>query len=408
MKEDLEDFLKMNLESIFTLTPARPVTYFGVGAIRMISEISKNLKSKGIDRAIIVTDPIVWQSTKVEQYIKPALEENGIEFTIYDKVRPNPTYASCDELANIAREFNAKVFITVGGGSHNDTAKTAAALLKNPGKTAKDLYEKIILINEAIPVVSINTTHGTGSELDKYAVAQSDGGYKPAIAGPGLYPVFAIEDPALTLTLPKRQTLSTALDAFHHSFEAATTKTRNPYSTLLSKTAIRLIAKWLPVAANEPNNIAARYWLMYASAIAGISFDIASLHLTHTLEHPMSALNPKTPHGIGLTAIFPAVLNVTYKIFPELSADLLSSIIPDLKGVPGEAEYAEREIEKWFASIGVPDKLTDLGFTDKDVDRLVENAITSPMTPLMAATSPVEVTKEVVRFIYERSLRPIH
>ncbi|MGB9830798.1 MAG: iron-containing alcohol dehydrogenase, partial [Fervidicoccus fontis] len=153
LKEDLEDFLKMNLESIFTLTPARPVTYFGVGAIRMISEISKNLKSKGIDKAIIVTDPIVWQSTKVEQYIKPALEENGIEFTIYDKVRPNPTYASCDELANIAREFNAKVFITVGGGSHNDTAKTAAALLKNPGKTAKDLYEKIILINEAIPVV---------------------------------------------------------------------------------------------------------------------------------------------------------------------------------------------------------------------------------------------------------------
>ena len=405
---DLEDLLKIDLGSVFTLTPARPVTYFGVGAVKKISEIAENLKKQGIDRVIIVTDPVVWQSTKVEQYIKPALESNGVEYSIYDKVRPNPTYESCDELAKIAREFNAKAFIAVGGGSHIDTAKTAAALVKNPGRTAKDLYEKIININDALPLVAINTTHGTGSEVDKFAVAQSDGGYKPAIAGPALYPMFTIEDPSLTITLPKRQTLATALDAFNHSFEAATTKTRNPYSTLLAATAIRLIAKWLPIAANEPNNITARYWLMYASAIAGIAFDIAMLHLTHMLEHPLSALNPKITHGIGLTALFPAVLNVTYKVLPEISAYLLSPIIPGLKGEPGEAEYAEKEIEKWFASIGVPDKLSDLGFTESDINRLVENAMTSPMTPMMAASSPVEVTRDLVRWIYERSLRPVH
>lgn len=294
----------------------------------------------------------------------------------------------------------------MGGGSHIDTAKTAAAILKL-GRSAKELYEKVIYIPDALPVVAINTTHGTGSEADRFAVAQSDGGYKPAIAGPGLYPIYSIEDPTLTLTLPKKQTIATALDAFHHSYEAATTKYRNPYSTLLSKTAIRLIAKWLPVAISEPDNITARYWLMYASALAGISFDIALLHLTHALEHPLSALNPKVTHGIGLSAIFPAVLNLTYKIFPEISAELLRPIIPELKGVPGEAEYAEKEIEKWFAFVGSPEKLTDLGFTEKDIDTLVENAMTSPMTPIMAGASPIEITRDVVRFIYERSLRPI-
>lgn len=399
-----EEFMKLDYEHVFTVQPARPVTYFGIGAIKKIDDIAKALKEKQLDRVVIVTDATVWKAINVEKYIKPAFENNNIEYAMYDKVRPNPTYASCDEVANMAKEFGAKALLSVGGGSHHDTTKTAAALLKHPGKTAQDMYEKIVWVYDAVPIVCINTTHGTGSEVDRFAVAQSDGGHKPLIAGPALYPMYAIEDPALTLTLPKKQTISTSLDAFHHSFEAATTRARNPYSTLLSATAIRLISKWVPVAAVEPDNIIARYWLMYASVLAGISFDIGLLHLTHALEHPLSALNPKVAHGIGLTAIFPAILNVTYKVFPELSAELLAPIIPELEGVPGEAEYAEKKIEQWFADIGCPEKLKDLGFTESDVSKLVENAMTSPMSKVLFDVSPVEVSEGLVKKIYERSL----
>ncbi len=404
---NFEDMLKMDYRSVFTLQPLRSVTYFGVGAIEKIKVIAEQLKKKGIDKVMIVTDPTVYKETGVDKYIKPALESNNIEFVMYDKVRPNPTYEGCDEVANIAKEEGVKAVISVGGGSHHDTAKTAAALLKHPHKTAKELYEKIIIIYDAIPIISINTTHGTGSEVDGTAVAQSDSGYKPAIVGPALYPTFTIEDPALTVTLPNKQTISTSLDAFHHSFESLTAKTRNPYNSLLALKAVGLISKWLPVARVEPNNIVARYWLMYASVLAGIAFDNTGLHLTHVLEHPMSALNPKVPHGVGLTAIFPEVLKVTYNALPEISAEALRPIIPELKGVPGEAEYAAKRIEKWFANVGCPEKLRDLGFTENDIPRLVENTMTSPMSPLLFNLAPVPVTEDLVRKIYEGSLDPI-
>lgn len=141
-------------------------------------------------------------------------------------------------------------------------------------------------------------------------------------------------------------------------------------------TAARLIYKWLPIARREPGNIIARYWLMYASAIAGIAFDIALLHLTHALEHPLSALNPKISHGIGLAALMPSVVKITYRVLPATSADFLRPIIPDLKGEPGEAEHAAVELEKWLASVGSPEKLRDLGFTEQDVEKLTENAMT--------------------------------
>ena len=399
-----EDVMKVNYNYVFTIQPARPVTFFGVGAIKKIDDIAKSLVERNLDNLIIVTDPTIWKATNVEQYIKPALVNNKIRYTIYDKVRPNPTYDSCDELATLAKETGAKALLSVGGGSHTDSAKTAAALVKYPQSNAKQLYEEIIMVNDAIPLICINTTHGTGSEVDNFAVAQSDGGYKPLIAGPALYPMYTIEDPTLTLTLPKKQIISTSLDAFNHSFEAATTKSRNPYSAMLSETAIRLVAKWIYVANLEPENVIPRYWLMYASILGGISFDIGLLHLTHALEHPISALNPKAVHGIGLTSIFPAVLNITYKVFPELSAKLLSPIIPELEGVVGEAEYAEKKIEQWFFDLGATEKLGDLGFKSSDLPKLVENAMTSPMSKILFNYAPVEVNENLVKTIFERSL----
>ncbi|MCY0868123.1 MAG: iron-containing alcohol dehydrogenase [Desulfurococcus sp.] len=398
---------EINLENVFTLQPARPVTYFGVGALEKIKDIAGWLKGRGIDSILIVTGKTSYKATGAWDKVRPALEEKGIQYTIFDEVRPNPTYESCDKAAELAREVKAGAVLSIGGGSSHDTAKTVAALLHYPGKTAKELYEKIIVIEKAAPIICINTTHGTGSEVDKFAVAQSDGGYKPAILGAALYPVFSIEDPILTKALPEKQTIATSLDALNHAFEAATTTVRNPYSKELAMTAARLIYKWLPIARREPGNIIARYWLMYASAIAGIAFDIALLHLTHALEHPLSALNPKISHGIGLAALMPSVVKITYRVLPATSADFLRPIIPDLKGEPGEAEHAAVELEKWLASVGSPEKLRDLGFTEQDVEKLTENAMTSPGSPGLFNVAPVSVTRELVRSIYRESLEPL-
>lgn len=98
----------------------------------------------------------------------------------------------------------------------------------------------------------------------------------------------------------------------------------SPYSILLAKEAVRLIVRYLPVAVNDPENLVARYYLLYASAIAGISFDNGLLHLTHALEHPLSAVKPEIAHGLGLGAILPAVVKTIYPAVAEVLADIYS------------------------------------------------------------------------------------
>jgi len=220
--------------------------------------------------------------------------------SFFDGARSNPTFANCDAAAAAGTAIGADAVLAIGGGSALDTAKTAAVLLKHPGKRAVDFYEKGAPIKDAAPLVAINTVHGTGSECDSFAMAQSDGEGKPAIRSPHLYPAYTIEDPALTVTLPVKHTVFTSVDALCHAVEAATAVTASPYCISLAKEAVRLTSIWLPTAIAQPGNLAARYWLMYASAIAGISFDLGMLHVTHALEHSMSALNAAITHGEGL------------------------------------------------------------------------------------------------------------
>ncbi len=398
---------KIDIENVFKLQPARPVTYFGVGAIEKISEISDELKSRDIEKIMIVTDEVSYKASGAWEIIKPVFEEKSLDYKLFDEVRPNPTYEGCDRIAELAEEEDIDAFLSIGGGSSHDSAKTAASLLGYQDTTAKELYEEIIQVEEALPIISINTTHGTGSEVDNFAVAQSDGGFKPLISGPAMYPTFTIEDPALTTTLPEEHTISTSLDALNHVFESTTTTVRNPYSTQLGMTAAELVYEWVPVARREPENLHARYWLMYASAIAGISFDIALLHLTHALEHPISALSPEATHGTGLSSILPAIAKVTYQALPRTVGDFLRPIVPDLLGEPGEAEYAAIGLEEWLASIGRPEKLTDLGFTEEDLDDLVDNTMESPMSSTLFDVAPVKVDRKLVRNIFEESLEPL-
>jgi alcohol dehydrogenase class IV len=396
---------KVDIRKVFKLQPARPITYFGVGAIEKTDEIAKELKGKGIDKLLVVTGKAGYKTSGAWEPTERALKGNGIEYSLYDKARPNPTYANCDEAAELGKGMGAKAVMGIGGGSPIDTAKTAAVLLEYADRYAQDFYEKGIIIERAAPIIAINTTHGTGSEVDSLAIAQSDGGYKPGIWYDPIFPTYSIEDPALTKTLPLKHTIATSVDALNHATEAATTTTTNPYSISMAKEAVRLVSKYLPLALVEPENLTARYWLQYASAIAGISFDIAKLHITHVLQHSMSALNPKVTHGIGLGILLPSVIEFIYPAVPEVLSAIYYQIVPELEGVPGEAEYAAKKVEEWLFSVGCTQKLTDY-FTEKDIPSLTKTSINTPMAVLLAI-APIKATEGVIRKIYEDSLTPM-
>jgi len=186
---------KMDIYNVFELR-GRTLCYFGVGAIKKIKDIAEALKKQGINKVIVVTDEVAYKVTGAWDVIEPALKEVGIDSIMYTGVTPNPTVEQIDEATAMGKEFGAQAVIGIGGGSPIDSAKSVAILLEYTDKTASELYEQKFIPEKAKPIIAVNTTHGTGTEVDRFAVASIlDKEYKPALAYDCIYPTYAIDDP---------------------------------------------------------------------------------------------------------------------------------------------------------------------------------------------------------------------
>ena len=381
----------------------KTLVYFGCGAIQKINDIADQLVARNIKNVLIVSGRGAYKATGAWDVIKPALDSRGIAFTLFDQVTPNPTTNQID--AAVAAAPDAKAVIAIGGGSPIDAGKSAAILLANPGNTAQDLYEMKFTPVNAVPIVAVNLTHGTGTEADRFAVATIlEKEYKPAIAYDCIYPTWSIDDPALMTGLSPKQTRYVSIDAINHCVEAATSKAASPLSISLAREVLALIAQYLPIAEKDPSDLEARYYLLYASMLAGVSFDNGLLHYTHALEHPLSGVKPELAHGLGLSMLLPAVILEIYPAKPVVLADILAPLVPGLKGEPSEAAAAAKGVEEWLAASGVPQKLTDEGYTAADLDKLVNLTFTTPSLGGLLSLAPTEATAEAVKRIYENSL----
>ncbi len=388
---------------------ARSLIYFGCGAIQKVADVARDMKARGVDRVIVVSSPSAYKKCGAWPTITAAFEAAGVEYVLFDKNRPNPEVEAIDEAVKVAVEFGAQGVVGIGGGSPIDAAKSVAILLKNPGKTAEDLYSYAFAPTEAAPILAINLTHGTGTEGNRVAVASIPAKqHKPAIAYECIYPTWSIDDPELMKTLPKTQILYTSVDALNHAVEAATTTCSNPLAITLARETVKLVVDYLPAALENPEDMVARYNLAYAALIAGISFDNGFLHYTHALEHPLSGVNPDVIHGCGLGVLLPAVLKEIYPKCSAVLADVLAPIVPGLKGCSCEAEDVAKAVEKWLFSVGANRKLTDEGFGEADVPKLVDLVFSTPSLTALLGVAPTEATRETVEKIYRESLAPMN
>ena len=386
----------------------RTTVYFGVGAIKKIDDIAKVLKEKGIDKVIVMSGRNAYKATGAWDYVEKALKDNGIGYVNYAEVTPNPNTHHVNDATKLAKEFGAKAVIAIGGGSPTDAGKSVAILLEYPEKTAEELYDFTFTPQKAVPIVSINLTHGTVTETNRFAVVTNlEKNFKPAIAYDCIYPMFAIDDPQLMTKLSPKQTRYVSIDAVNHVVEAATSAVASPYSISLAKQVVELVAKYLPKAIANPEDLEARYYLAYAAMMGGVSFDNGLLHYTHALEHPLSAVKPELAHGLGLAILLPAVIKTIYKDRPHVLAEILAPIAPGLSGDPSEADKAAKLVQDWLFSVDVKEKLEDEGFTDADVERLTDLVYTTPSLSGLIDIAPSGNGRDVVREIYKNSVRPL-
>lgn len=383
----------------------KTTAYLGVGAICKMFDIASALLERGIKKTVIVTGKGSHIKSGAWEVVKKALDEKGIEYVLYSKITPNPTADHVDEAVKMAREFGATAVIAIGGGSPIDAGKSVAILLAYPEKTARDLCELNFPVKKAAPVIAINLTHGTGSEVNRFAVVTiPEKEFKPVLAFDTIYPLYSIDDPALMTKLPSDQTAYVSIDAVNHVIEAATTKLGNPFAVTLAKETVAIVGKYLPIARRNPGDLTARYHLVYASMIAGTSFDNGLLHLTHALEHPLSGLKPDLAHGLGLGIILPAVVKQIYPVKARILADILAPIVPGLKGTPNESGKVYEGLKEWLKEAGIKERLAEEGFSTKDVDKLVKLAFETPSLGALLSMAPIEATEAIVREIYLDSM----
>ena len=390
----------MNIREVREIR-TRTTVYFGCGAINKINDIAHDFKTKGLDKVIVMSGRNAYKATGAWDVVEKALKDNGIEYVNYDGVTPNPTTIAVNEAAKIAKDFGAKAVIAIGGGSPTDAGKSVAILLKYPDKTANDIYEFTFTPSEAAPIVAINLTHGTGTETNRFAVVTiPEKEYKPAIAYDCIYPMYAIDDPELMVKLSPKQTRFVSIDAVNHVVEASTSTVASPYAVTLAREVVTLVAKYLPKALENAEDLEARYFLAYAAMLGGVCFDNGLLHYTHALEHPLSAVKPELSHGLGLAMLLPSVVKNIY----AAKSETLKYILEPIAGAIASADEASDKVYAWLKSVGVPSKLKDEGFTEADIPNLVNLAFTTPSLDGLLAIAPTKATKDSVEEIYRNSL----
>eukprot|EP01029_Cantina_marsupialis_P029593 TRINITY_DN781882_c0_g1_i1.p1 TRINITY_DN781882_c0_g1~~TRINITY_DN781882_c0_g1_i1.p1 ORF type:complete len:447 (-),score=148.35 TRINITY_DN781882_c0_g1_i1:252-1523(-) len=370
-------------------------TFIGAGCTAEKFEgVLKEFKDKGINAMGIVTSKGAYKKCGAWDVITPMFEKVGMEIVHYDGIVTNPTCSSVDEATKLFRENKTPVgaILGIGGGSPLDAAKSVAVMMEYPEYNDADLFHAKFTPTKCLPLIVINLTHGTGTESDRFAVntidteLSTEGGsatkipvekwLKPCTAYDVGYPVYSFDDPLFTRSLGPELTAYVTIDCLNHVLEAATTLVASPLAVTFARHVVELIAEFLPIALKEPNNVRARYYLLYASLIGGISFDIALLHATHAMEHSLSALHPSLAHGMGLAMIMPAIYKRVYAAQPKVCKEIFEPIIA-LKGDGTEGDYLFTELRKWLAANHIPETVGTF-FTEKDVPALVQNVRDCP------------------------------
>eukprot|EP01029_Cantina_marsupialis_P009029 TRINITY_DN2116_c0_g2_i1.p1 TRINITY_DN2116_c0_g2~~TRINITY_DN2116_c0_g2_i1.p1 ORF type:complete len:381 (+),score=134.23 TRINITY_DN2116_c0_g2_i1:96-1238(+) len=378
----------------------------GAGSLEAKFEHSlKALKRAGVSCVGIVTSKGAYKKSGAFEVVKDALNNMEMTYVHYDKVITNPTSSSIDEAVKMFRESKDSpvgAILSIGGGSPIDAGKAISVMMEYPENTAADMLTMSIRPKKALPLLTINLTHGTGSETDRFFVASIDDkegeSVKVASGFDFTYPMTSFDDPLYTTTLGKDLTAWVTVDCLNHVMESATTSLATPMTVNHAKHVGELIAEFLPIALKDPMDIRARYYLMYASFIGGISMESAMLHTTHTMEHSMAAIVTDLPHGLGLALLMPSVYKRCFEAMPVVVREILSPIVKLEDNATGEDVF--EGLRSWLADMGINERMGDF-FKKEDVDMLVQHVHTCG--DYMNKLAPFAVDDEVMKEIYLES-----
>ncbi|MFC4306449.1 iron-containing alcohol dehydrogenase [Cohnella boryungensis] len=372
------------------------VNLIGPGCVK---EIGTEIQKLGLGKALLVTDKVLNEAGVVKQ-VTDVLDASGVVYTVYEDVQPNPTTRNVQDGLAAYHAGQCDFLISVGGGSPQDAAKAIGLLATNGGDIVE--YEGIGKSkNKSAPIIAINTTAGTASEVTiNYVITDEKRKIKMVMVDPNSLAWIAVNDPELMVKKPAGLTAATGLDALTHAIESYVTKGSFELSDALSLKAISLIASALPTAVANGEDVEARSRMAWGSYVAGLSFSNAGLGIVHSLAHQLGS-EYDLPHGVANAILLPYVMEFNLPSAPKKFADIAEAMGEDVSRAATSEEAARlalKAVQKLSAKVGIP-PLKETSFRAEDAGRLAEQA----MRDVCTGGNPREVTVEQLKEIYLRA-----
>ncbi len=370
------------------------------------------LADQGARKVLVITDPLLAKMAPVQAVLE-ALDDAGVGHVLYDRVRVEPTDESFADAIAFARQAPYDAFVAVGGGSTIDTAKAVNLYTTYPPADFLDYVNPPIgkglpVPGSLKPLFAIPTTAGTGSETTGVSIFDLSRMHaKTGIASRRLKPTLGLLDPDNTRSMPPQVAASSGLDILSHAIESYTAvpysgrprperpllrpayQGSNPISDVWSLQALRMVAKYIIRAVDDPSDDEARSNMLLAASYAGMGFGNAGVHLPHGMSYPVSGMvksyrapgyavdHPMVPHGFSVILNAPAVFRFTASACPERhleAAEALGVEIARCRKEDAGRILAER-ITWFMQKLKTPNGLSELGYTSSDIPKLVEGTL---------------------------------
>lgn len=371
------------------------ISFHGKGAIEEIPNIAK---TEGFRHIFVCSDPDLVKFG-ITAKVTDLLEKEGLAFTVYSGIKPNPTVENVKDGVQAFKACGADSIITIGGGSSMDTAKAIGVIITNPEfADVRSLEGVAPTKHHAVTTIAVPTTAGTAAEVTiNYVITDVQKERKFVCVDEHDIPKYAVVDPDMMSSMPKGLTAATGMDALTHAIEGYTTKAAWEMTDMFHLEAIRLIAEHLRGAVeNIPEN---RNGMALAQYVAGMGFSNVGLGIAHSIAHTLGA-HYDTPHGVACAMMLPIVMEYNQEFTGEKYREIARAM--GVKGVDGMTveEYRKAAIDavkQLSADVGIPAKNDKI--REEDLDALAKDAYDDACRPGNPRETSVEELKELYRKI---------
>lgn len=373
------------------------VNFFGRGSVKVVGERSAILGGK---KALIVTDSFLRQLPEGPvAKVVDSLSEVGIDYTFYDRVEPNPKDENVREGLEVYESERCDFIITVGGGSAHDCGKGIGIAVSHEGDLYEDYAGIETLDHPLPPIVSVNTTAGTGSEVTRHCVITNvEKKIKFVIVSWRNTPLVSINDPDLMLEKPAGLTAATGMDALTHAIESYISLGANPVTDSMAIQAIKLISTNLRQAVAYGHDLEARENMAYASLLAGMAFNNAGLGYVHAMAHQLGGLYD-IAHGVANAVLLPHVAKFNLISNPKKFANIAKFMGENIEAlsIREAADLAIHAIQQLSEDVNIPSDLRSLGVKEEDFDKMASLALEDGN----AISNPIQGKKEDIIAIFK-------